>query len=94
MQIPVVAEVQVDPPVKPRATCEAPAGVAAVIEANDPRSRIPSSANVARFISISFSFTLKLIQIQIRKSVFGPDRYGDSITGVGRISLDGNLMFS
>jgi len=93
MQIPVVAEVQTDPPAKLIVTWEAPAGSAAVIEANDPRSRIPSSANVANFMCISFAFTLELVRIQIRKSVFGPDQYGNSITGADRVSLDGNLMF-
>ncbi len=94
MQMPVEAEVQVDPPAKARATCEAPADSAAVIEAYDPSSRIPSSANVAIFMSISFSFTLELVHIRTRKSVFGPDRYEVSITGVSPVSLDGNLMFS
>jgi hypothetical protein len=45
-------------------------------------------------MSISFAFTLELVEIQARKSVFGPDQYGNSITGVSPINLDGNLMFS
>ena len=54
MQIPVVSEVMTVTPVNAIAICDAPAGSAARVEANDPVSRIPISRNVEVFIFLSF----------------------------------------
>src|ERR1035437_9223261 len=65
MQTPPVSEVLVPPPVKARATCPAPAGLAACMEANDPRTRIPNSAIVASFIQSPLRLELVAIRLRV-----------------------------
>jgi len=93
MQMPVLGEVQVDPPVNATATWEAPVWPAA--GPAPPAIRIADIARVASFIGFSFRFfSLRMKMIKVLKSVLVLDHYGNSIAGVDRASLDGILMFS